>query len=104
MVDSLKKHIKKSLEVRFQKNIQTAIYGTEHTVTTDTGKRIHRKFISSPIVFQKEKKIAPKVGDTITLKYRQCLRGVDGKYIQWNEILRDVLNGKLKIVQNQRTE
>ena len=30
--------------------------------------------------------------------------GVDGKYIQWNEILRDVLNGKLKIVQNQRTE
>ena len=29
---------------------------------------------------------------------------MDGKYIQWNEILRDVLNGKLKIVQNQRTE
>ena len=29
---------------------------------------------------------------------------VDGKYIQWNEILRDVLNGKLKIVQNKRTE
>ena len=28
---------------------------------------------------------------------------MDGKYIQWNEILRDVLNGKLKIVQNQRT-
>ena len=34
----------------------------------------------------------------------QTLRGVDGKYIQWNEILRDVLNGKLKIVQNQRNE
>ena len=28
----------------------------------------------------------------------------DGKYIQWNEILRDVLNRKLKIVQNKRTE
>ena len=78
--------------------------GTEHTVTTDTGKIIHRKFISDPIVFQKERKTAPKIGDTITRKNRHCLRGVDGKYIQWNEILRDVLNGKLKKVQNQRTE
>ena len=78
--------------------------GTEHTVTTVTGKIIHRNFISDPSVFQKERKIAPKIGDTITPKNRHCLRGVDGKYIQWNEILIDVLNGKLKIVQNQRTE
>ena len=78
--------------------------GTEHTVTTNTGKTFHRKFISDPIVIQKERKTVPKIGDTITPKNRHCLRGVDGKYIQWNEILRDVLNGKLKTVQNQRTE
>ena len=57
-----------------------------------------------PIVFQKERKTVPKIGDTITTKNRHCLMGVDGKYIQWNEFLRDVLNGKLKIVYNQRTE
>ena len=98
-----KNHNKKSLEGRFQKKLQTAISGTEQTVTTDTGKVIHRKFISGPIVFQKERKAAPKIGDNITPKNRHCLRGVDGKYIQWNEVLRDVLNGKLKIVPSQRT-
>ena len=41
------------------------------------------------------RKAAPKIGDTITPKNRHCLKGkVDGKYIQWNEILRDVLNVK----------
>ena len=75
-----------------------------NTVTTDTGKRIHRKFISDMIVFQKERKTASKIGDIITLKNRHCLIGVDGKYIQWNEILRDVLNGKLQVVQNQRSQ
>ena len=99
-----KNHNKKSLEGRFQKYIQTAVNGTEHIVTTDTGKIIYRKFISDPIVFQKERKIAPKIGDTITPKNRHCLRGVDGLYILWNEVLRDVLNGELKIVQIQRTE
>ena len=99
-----KNHNEKSLEGRFQKNIQTAVNGTEHTVTTDTVKIVHRKFISDPIVFQKERKTAPKIGDTITPKNRHRLKGVDGKYIQWNEILRDVLNGMLKIIQNQRTE
>ena len=99
-----KKHNKKSLEGRFQRKLQTAVSGTEHTVTTDTGKVIHRKFISEPIIFQRDKRTAPKIGDTITPKNRHCLRGVDGKYIHWNEILRDVLNGKLKIVQNQRSE
>ena len=67
-------------------------------------KKFHQKFISGPIVFQKERKAAKKIRDIITPKNRHCLRGVDGKYIQWNEILRDELNGKLKIIQNQRTE
>ena len=98
-----KNHNKKSLEGRFQKNLQTGVNVTEHTVTTDTVKVIHRKFISDPTVFQKERKTAPKIGDAITPKNRHCLRGVDGKYIQWKEILRDALNGKLK-KQNQRTE
>ena len=44
------------------------------------------------------------IGDAITPKNRHCLRGVNGKYIQWNEILRDVLNRKLKNVQNKKTE
>ena len=51
-----KNHNKKSLEGRSQKNIQIAVNGTEHTMITDTGKIIHRKFISDPIVFQKERK------------------------------------------------
>ena len=101
---SKKNHNKKSLEGRFQRKLQTAISGTEHTVTTDTGKIIHRKFISEPIIFQKDKKATPKIGDNINPTNRHCLRGVDGKYTQWNEILRDVLNGKLKIVQNQQAE
>ena len=99
-----KSHNKKSLEGRFQKKLQTAVSGTEHTVTTDTGKVFHRKFISGPIVFQKERKAAPKIGDNITPENRHCLRGVDGKYIQWNEVLRDVLNGKLKIVPRTGTD
>ena len=99
-----KNHNRKSLEGRFQKKIQTAESGTEHTVTTESGKLIHRKQISGPIVFQTEKKKerAPQIGDKITPKNRHCLRGVDGKYIQWNEILRDILNGKLKIIQNRK--
>ena len=63
-----KNHNKISLEGRFQKNLQTAVDGTEHTVTTNTGKSLHRKFIWDPIVFQKERKTAPKIGDTITPK------------------------------------
>ena len=50
-----KNHNKKLLEGRFQKNIQIAIDGTKNTVKTDTGKIIHRKFISGPL-FQTEKK------------------------------------------------
>ena len=99
-----KNHNRKSLEGRFQKKIQTAVSGTEHTVTTESGKLVRRKHISRPIVFQTEKKKerAPQIGDKITPKNRHCLRGVDGKYIQCNEILRDILNGKLKIIQNRK--
>ena len=98
-----KNYNRKSLEGKFQKKIQTAISGTEHTVTTESGKLIHRKHISGPIVLQTEKKKerAPQIGDKITPENRHCLRGVDGKYIQWNEKLRDILNGKLKIIQNR---
>ena len=99
-----KNHNTKSLEGRLQKKLQIEENGTKHTVTTDTRKFFHRKFISGPIVFQKERKTAPKIGDNITTKIGHCLRGVDSKYIQWNKVLRDVLNGRLKIVPNQRSE
>ena len=56
-----KNHNRKSLEGRFQRKLQTAVSGTEHTVTTDTGKVIHRKFISEPIIFQRDRKTAPKI-------------------------------------------
>ena len=35
-------------------------------------------------------------------KNGHCLRGLNGKYGRWDEILRDLLNGKLKIVQNRK--
>ena len=100
-----KNHNKKSLEGRFQNKIQTAIDGTENTIKTDTGKIIHRKFISGPL-FQTEKKGKKDKALTnaeITPKNRHCLRRLDGKYGRWDEILRDILNGKLKIVQNRKT-
>ena len=64
---------------------------------------IHRKHISGPIVFQngKEKERARQIGDKITPKNRHCLGRGDGKYNQWNETLRDIPNGKLKIIRNR---
>ena len=35
-------------------------------------------------------------------KNRHCLRGLAGKYGHWDEMLRDILYGKLKIVQNKK--
>ena len=100
-----KNHNKKSLEGKFQNKIQTAISGTENTVKTDTGKIISRKFISGPL-FQTEKKSRreqiPLPENEIQPKNRHCLRGLDGKYGRWDEIVRDILNGKLKIVRNRR--
>ena len=78
---------------------------TENTVKADTGKINHRKFISGPL-FQSEKRhrreSAPAVSAEITPKNRRCLRGLDGRYGKWDEILRDILNGKLRIVQNKK--
>ena len=100
-----KRHDRKCSEGRFQPKIQTAISGTENTVKTDTAKIIHRKFISSPL-FQSEKRhrreSAPAVSAEITPKNRHCQRGLDGKYGKWDEILRYILNGKLRIVQNKK--
>ena len=71
----------------------------------DTGKVINRKFISGPL-FQTEKKTRRETtlntNGEINPKNRHCPRGLDGKYGRWNEILRDTLNGKLKIVQNRK--
>ena len=93
------------MEGRFQNTIQTAIDGTENTVKTNTGKIVHRNFISGPLL-QTEKKNRRDTAITnveIKPKNRHCLRGLDGKYGRWDEILRDILNGKLKIVQNRKT-
>ena len=100
-----KNHNKKSLEGRFQNKIQTATDGTKNTVKTNTGKLIHRKFISGPL-FQTEKKNRRDTAITnaeITPEIRHCLRGLDRKYGRWDEILRDILNGKLIIVQIRKT-
>ena len=35
-------------------------------------------------------------------KNRHCIRGLDGKYSRRDEILKDILNGKLKIVPNKK--
>ena len=95
-----KNHNKKSLEGKFQKKIQTAISGNENTVKTDTGKIISRKCISGPL-FQTERKTrrepTPMTSSEIQPKNRHCLRGLDGKYGCWDEIHRDILNGKLKM-------
>ena len=98
-----KNYNKKSLEGRFQNKIQTSISGTESTVKTDTGKIINRKFISGPLFQTKKKTLREPAINTngeINPKNRHCLRGLVGKYGRWDEILRDILNGKLKIVQN----
>ena len=99
-----KNHNKKSLEGKFQK-IQTAISGTETTVKTDTGKIFSRKFISGPL-FQTERKTrrepTPRTSGEIQPKNRHCLRGLDGKSGHWDEFLRDILNGELKIVRNRK--
>ena len=89
---------------KFQKKIQTAISGTESTIKTDTGEIINRKFISGPLFqTERENRKEPAMNTTgeINPKNRHCPRGLDGKYGRWDEILRDNLNGKLKIVQNK---
>ena len=102
-----KNHSKRALEGNFQNKIQTAISGTESTVKTDTGKTKSRNFISSPS-FQTEKKIRleqiPQTDNEIQPKNRHCLRGLDEKCGRSDEIIRGILNGKLKIVQNRKKD
>ena len=52
---------------------------------------------------KKNRKDAALVNAEITPKNRHFLRGLDGKYGRWDEILRDILNGKLRIVKNRKT-
>ena len=47
-----KNYKKGSPESKFKNRTQTAISGTEHTVTTSKNKIIHRKLISNPLPFQ----------------------------------------------------
>ena len=100
-----KNHNKEPLERKFQKKIQTAVSGTENTVKKDTGKIISWKFISGPLI-QTERKTrreaAPITSGEIQPNNRYCPRGLDGKYGRWDEILRDILNVKHKIVQNRK--
>ena len=67
------------------------------------GNEILQKFISGPL-FQTDKRSQKETaisnGET-TPKNRHCLRGLNRNYGRWDEILRDILNGKLKIVQNR---
>ena len=48
--------MKNHLEGRFQKKLQTAVSGTEHTVTTDTGKVSHQKNQSGSNCISERKK------------------------------------------------
>ena len=72
-------------------------------MTTEYGKLIHGTKVSRAIVIQNEKKKerASQIGDKITPKNRNCLRGVDEKYLQWNKILINIFNAKMKIIQNR---
>ena len=68
------------------------------------GKVIHRKLISGPL-FESDKRhrreTVTAVSAEITPKNGHRLRGLDGKYRKWDEILCDILNRKLRIVQNK---
>ena len=103
---------KRSLEGKFKPKLKTAVTGTEHTVTTEDNKIIHRKLISQPINFQEDSpraKVAKReastsaesktlpVPDEINAGNRHMLRNVDGKYSRWSEVLEDILKGKIKL-------
>ena len=47
-----KNYKKNSLDSKIKNKIQTAVSGTEQTITTDKNKVIHRKLISNPLPFQ----------------------------------------------------
>ena len=100
-----KSYNKKSLEGKFQNKIQTAVSGNESTMKTDTGKIINQKFISEPLLQTERKtKRQPTINTTgvINPENRHCLRGLEEKYGRWYQNLQDILNGKLKVVQNKK--
>ena len=84
--------------------MQTAVSGAERAVKTDTRNIMKQKFNAEPL-FQTERKTGrePAINTCENNpKNRHCLRGLDGKHGRLDEILRDILNGKLKIVQNKK--
>ena len=108
---------KKSLEGRFYPKLKTAISGTDHTVTTEDNKLVHRRLISQPIIFQEdspraksqkrdgtmqsESKTLP-IPDEISAGNRHMLRNVNGKYSKWSEVLEDILAGKIKLKNSEK--
>ena len=69
------------------------------------GKNNKPKIHFGPIISDREesgREQIPLTDNEIQPKNRHCLRELDGKYGRWDEILRDILNGKLKIVQNRK--
>ena len=102
-----RKHNRKNRKGRFQKKIQTADCGNKSTVKTDTGENKSPKIFSGaffPTNRKNRNTTAPPISADITPQNRHCLRGLDGKYGKWEEILREIFNGKLRIAQNKKTE
>ena len=64
-------------KVNLQKELQTAVSGTEHTVTTETRKKLHRELISDPFVFQKANTMekAPQIAGSISPENMTLLAG-----------------------------
>ena len=57
---------------------------------------INRNFTARPNIYQKKRKTAPNIEDTITPKNRRSMRVVDGEQIRLNETLRAYLTEYLK--------
>ena len=87
--------------------MQTAVSGTGNTVKADTEKIFHGKFISGSL-YQTEAKnlkpIMPTISEEISPKNQYCLRYLEGNYGKSDDILRYLHNGKLRRVQNEKTE
>ena len=69
---------------------------------TDTGKNEPKIYFGSTISVQakNEKGAGNQHNRRNKPENRHCLRGLDGKYGRWDEVLRVISNGNLKIVQN----
>ena len=51
----------------------------------------------------RHEKSRPSTPTAKSIPKTHCLRGLDGKYGRWDEILGDILNGRLKNVQNRKS-